>query len=200
MGSNLSNDHSIRQSIMDAVTAVQPFDALEQEHLEDISAWVDSQAPIFRVRKPADPPKHLVSYFVLVDDEARSLMLVDHISAGLWLPAGGHVEVDEHPWTTVTREIVEELGVEAEPLPGFGNQPLFATVTKTRGSKPHTDVSLWYVVKGLSGRAYDYDPAEFRAYRWFGLDEVLDADAGGFDPHMHRSVRKLRAHSSDLRS
>ncbi len=45
--------------------------------------------------------------------QQQKLLLVDHKKAGLWLPSGGHVEIDEHPQTTVQREVREELGIEA---------------------------------------------------------------------------------------
>src|SRR5215475_6387184 len=89
--------------------AVVPFDRQEQEHLSDALAWVASGAPLCRIEKPATPPKHLVSYFVVLDEDA--VLLVDHRNAGLWLPPGGHVEPGEHPRETVSREIREELNL-----------------------------------------------------------------------------------------
>ena len=44
------------------------------------------------------------------------MLLVDHRNAKLWLPTGGHVERDEHPWRTVEREAAEEPGIEARSL------------------------------------------------------------------------------------
>ena len=87
----------MREIIRSELEAIVPFDALETEHLADAIAWVDSGAEIFRVAKHATPPKHLVSYFVIVDGD--HILLVDHKSAQLWLPSGGHVEPDEHPRT-----------------------------------------------------------------------------------------------------
>ncbi len=73
-------------------------------------AWIASGVQIFRTAKPDVPPKHLVAYFALVDPAPRSMLLVDHRNAGLWLPTGGHVEPDEDLAATVTREAREELG------------------------------------------------------------------------------------------
>jgi len=42
-----------------------------------------------------------VSYLLLVDRPAGSVLLCDHRLSGLWLPAGGHVEPGEHPLGTV---------------------------------------------------------------------------------------------------
>src|SRR4051812_44566164 len=52
----------MREEIRSELKAIEPLDALEHEHLADALAWVDSGAEIFRVAKPATPPKHLVSY------------------------------------------------------------------------------------------------------------------------------------------
>src|SRR5436305_14277430 len=99
----------MRTTIATLVQNIRAHDALEQEHIDATLAWIASGAPLFRVEKPAVPPEHLVSYFVLVDEAERKLLLVDHKLAGLWLPSGGHVELDEHPSSTVCRELVEEL-------------------------------------------------------------------------------------------
>jgi hypothetical protein len=56
---------------------------------------VRGDADIYRLRKPEVPRQHLVAYFALVDVEAETLLLVDHINARLWLPTGGHVEPGE---------------------------------------------------------------------------------------------------------
>jgi 8-oxo-dGTP diphosphatase len=153
---------------------------------------VRSGAPIWRTAKPATPPKHLVAYFVLVDAAARSCLLVDHRSAGLWLPAGGHVEPGEDPASTVARESREELGFTAPLLDGLTSQPLFVTQRVTGGLDPgHRDVSLWYVCDADAGRPIEFDPRELRAARWWRFDELATADAARFDPHLPRFLQKL---------
>lgn len=129
----------MKQTILDAVNAISPLDDLEQEHKDDVLAWIKSDAPLFRISKPDNPPKHLVSYFVLYDPQSSQLMLIDHVKAQLWLPTGGHVEIDEDPRTTVNREAYEELQITAKFDTVFGHNPLFVTVTATRGQGIHTD-------------------------------------------------------------
>ncbi len=99
--------------IADIVRAIHPYDSLEAAHLAQTFAWIASGAPLCRTAKPATPPQHLVAYFALFDPHQQKLLLVDHKNAGLWLPNGGHVEVGEHPRTTVVRELGEELGLDA---------------------------------------------------------------------------------------
>src|SRR4051812_41579927 len=90
--------------------------AVERGHLDFAQEWIASGASLFRVEKPAKPDPHLVAYFVLLDLATKKVLLVDHKNAELWLPAGGHVEPNEHPKETVRREIVEELGTIGSPF------------------------------------------------------------------------------------
>jgi 8-oxo-dGTP diphosphatase len=177
----------MRDKIVKAVAAIEPLDDLEREHRDSTIEWIRSGAPIFRTMKPDVPPMHLVSYFALVDDRRGKVLLVDHKLAGLWLPSGGHVEPDEDPRATVVRELAEELGLAAEFMQP---DPLFITVTSTRKDGGHTDVSLWYLLRGDSSRVIEFDRGEFHGVRWFGFDEIpLERS----DPHMRRFVAKMRA-------
>lgn len=177
----------LRKEIYTAVNEIQAFDAIEMEHLAFTKKWIESSAGLFRTEKPATPDPHLVAYFALIDEAANKMLLVDHKKAGLWLPAGGHVEPDEHPKTTVVREAKEELGIEAEFLI---ENPCFLTVTKTVGSVyTHTDISLWYLLKGNSKHALQFDPEEFHQICWFSMDEL---PLHCTDPHLERFVNKLK--------
>lgn len=165
---------------------IHPLDTVEQAHLDDAIAWVQSGAPVFRVNKPATPPKHLVSYFAVVDGE--NILLVDHKNAQLWLPSGGHVEPEEDPRATVVRELKEELGLDIE-LESVG-PPIMVTVTETVGlTSGHTDVSLWYVVKGDESAPLEFDREEFNEVRWFPFS---DLPVERCEPHLKRFMVKIR--------
>ena len=178
----------MRDKIFKIVAAIESLDDLEREHRDSTLEWIRSGAPIFRTKKPDVPPKHLVSYFAVVDEPRRKVLLVDHKLAGLWLPSGGHVEPDEDPRETVVREVAEELSLAADFIhPG----PLFITVTRTVGGDGgHTDVSLWYLLRGDSSRAIEFDRGEFHGVRWFGFEEIPFERS---DPHMRRFIAKVRA-------
>ncbi len=179
----------MRQAIRAELAVIEPHDALEQEHLVEALAWVDSGAELCRISKPANPPKHLVSYFAVV--EGNYILLVDHRNAQLWLPTGGHVEPGEHPRDTVIRELKEELGlVTVRPV----DAPLMVTCTTTVGlTAGHRDVSLWYVVDGSRKQVLSFDEQEFNAVRWFRFNEVPFERS---DPHLRRFVEKLGAVTS----
>jgi 8-oxo-dGTP diphosphatase len=188
MTTNIALRHSsIRENIHHLIRAIIPYDDVEQEHINDTRLWIESGAPIFRVQKPDVPNKHLVSYFVLFDEVHEKILLCDHKKALLWLPAGGHVEIDEDPKTTASRECLEELNVTAD---FWSPHPLFLTQALTVGlTAGHTDVSLWYVLKGDSNKAYEFDQSEFNDIRWFRLDEIPHDKS---DPHMRRFIEKLK--------
>ena len=175
------------------VEGVRPFDDLEARHRFACLAWLRETDDVFRRVKPRTPSPHLVAYVLLCDDQDGSLLLVDHIKSGLWLPAGGHVEPGEHPVETVRREVMEELGVSAVFLPQPGECPFFLTVTETVGTvdQRHTDVSLWFALTSSRDRMLTPDLGEFQGIRWWRPEEVIRTDPKALDPHMGRMIAKL---------
>lgn len=182
----------MRSEIFQLIQEITPFDGLEKTQIQETLDWINSGAEIFRLEKPATPPKHLVSYFLLLDTANRQVLLVDHKKAQLWLPSGGHVEPDEHPRVTVEREIEEELGCKADFLQ---DAPFFLTTSPTAGLDNdkriiHTDVSLWYLLKGDIHQVYDFDKREFHTIQWFGFDNLPYPRT---DPQMERFMQKLES-------
>ncbi len=185
----------MREAIRDLVDAISPVDELEAEHRQDVLSWLESDAGIFRTAKPATPPKHLVSYCVVVDRSGEHALLVDHRDAQRWLPAGGHVEPGEHPVDTARREIDEELRISPPFHRSVGEVPLFVTVTKTGGrSQSHTDVSLWFVFEASRDTKLSADEGEFAGVRWWAATDISPAEGVRFDPHLPRFVDKLHRH------
>lgn len=180
-----------RSLIRDQVAAVSPWDDKEAGDQADILEWVSSGAPLFRIRRPATPARHLAVYCGILDDASRSVMLVNHVKAACWLPPGGHVDEGEDPRWTAQREAFEELGITPEFHEITGQGPFFVTVTQTRGPDSHTDVTLWFVFQGDRGAEIRMDLREFTEVRWFGLDEQAGWPASRFDPQNHRFAAKL---------
>jgi 8-oxo-dGTP pyrophosphatase MutT (NUDIX family) len=184
----------MRTLIAGLVACVGPADAREADDQAGTLAWIASGAEIFRVAPPATPPRHLVSYFALVDSARRLVLLGDHVKSGLWLPSGGHVEQGEDPRDTVVREAREELGIQAVFHGRLGaGQPFFLTATPTVGPDRHVDVSLWFVLVGDQDIPLDPDPREYRGVRWFPLDGLCGWPEERFDPEMSRFGRKVTA-------
>lgn len=174
--------------ILSLLKGIKPFDDMEYLHIQNAISWVESGVTIYRLQKPAFPPKHLVSYFVVFDEHAKKILLVDHKKANLWIPTGGHVEPNEAPKTTVERECLEEIFIQAD---FWREEPLFFTITAiTEPNFRHLDATFWYVLKGKSTDQYQFDQKEFRSIRWFGFDEIPYEQS---DPHMKRFVDKLKS-------
>jgi len=177
--------------VHDLISSLAPGDKLEIDHRSDTLRWLEATDDVFRRVKPATPRRHLVSYVVPTDPRDNSVLLVDHVNAGLWLPPGGHVEPDEHPTRTAYRETREELGIDV----GSGSlddQPAFLTVTRTVGTDHgHKDVSLWFPLSVHRGHALVLDETEFREARWWSPTDIRAADPSRFDPHLTRFLTKI---------
>lgn len=179
----ISNSFSL---IYDTISTITPFDHIEKKQKRETLEWIQSGVQVYRTSEANIPQKHLVSYFVLLDQLERKILLVDHIKAQLWLPPGGHVERDEDPLETVKRECLEELQVEASFIQ---EKPLFLTVTDTVGNTaPHTDVSLWYLLEGSQKNCYRFDTREFHKIKWFSFDQIPYSQS---DPNLKRFMQKI---------
>ncbi len=166
---------------------ITPVDEMEKSHLDDTLEWIQSGAPMYRIQKPDVPKKHLVTYFVLYDEDASKILLTDHIKAERWIPPGGHVDVGENPKEAAVRECFEELKIDAQ---FWSDKPIMLTSSETTGiTAGHVDVSLWYVFKGNHEVEYDFDEKEFHSVRWFKLEDIPFEKA---EPHMKRFICKLK--------
>ncbi|HUN35684.1 MAG TPA: NUDIX domain-containing protein [Trebonia sp.] len=184
----------LRGAISALVSGVCPLDDREACDQASILEWIASGEPIFRTVPPATPPRHLVSYFALIDSARRLVLLGDHVKSGLWLPSGGHVEDGEDPRDTATREALEELGVRARFHEQLGcGRPFFLTITPTVGEHSHEDASLWFVLNCDRDASLDPDPREYRGISWFSLDSPDGWPASRFDPEMGRFTTKVTA-------
>ena len=71
----------MRETILQIISSIKPIDKLEEENINDTISWIESGEEIFRIQKPDVPPKHLVSYFVVIDIGKKKILLMDHINA-----------------------------------------------------------------------------------------------------------------------
>jgi len=184
---------ALKSMITGLVSGIEPTDDLGREHRRNVLSWLAGTDDIFRRVKPRTPSPHLVSYFLLTDRPAGSVLLCDHRQSGLWLPPGGHVEPGEDPVTTVGREAAEELGITAQPDAVLGGRPFFLTMTETVGppATRHVDVSLWFALAGRAGQRLLPDQREFARVRWWTVAELRHASPGRFEPHLLRALDAL---------
>lgn len=182
-----------RNELLTLIRGIAPHDERETADAQDALDWISSDAPLYRIQKPDIPPKHLVSYFAIIDPKSKKILLQDHLLAKLWLPAGGHIEPGEDPAEAALRECEEELGFAANFL--GERKPHFITVTVTNGQGEHTDVSLWYILEASEDMPLVIEPDKFAAVRWWGIDEVLNSPLELFEPSIHRFLNKIQTAS-----
>jgi len=196
---------TIREEIYRLIKSIKPFDSLERRHISEVLSWINSGVEIYRIKKDAIPPKHLVSYALIVDTSTEKVLLFDHKNAQLKLPSGGHIDLNELPVEAAKRELTEELNLS---LPIYQEKsetvsvPYFISIAETVGiNEPHTDVSLWYIFEGDSTRALDTETGEYQKefdnFFWMSFEKVLSIPIKQLDPHMHRVIKKIQEDISD---
>lgn len=168
--------------VLSIVRHINPFDDLEKIDIQNTINWIESGVTIYRLQKPAIPPKHLVVSCMVYDPNAKKIFLVDHKKEKMWLAPGGHVEVSESPKKAAERECIEELG---KPLKFLFDDPVLLT---TGISGAHLDVNLWYALKGDINETYNIDYNEFNDARWFSFDEIPHKKA---EPNIKRFINKV---------
>lgn len=109
------------------------------------------------------------------------VLLVDHKKHNMWLPVGGHVELNENPEEALMQEIQEECGLEVEiigerpAVVGPQTQslitPLYMDIHNITDT--HRHVSLVYFARALSVEA-KLEEREHNAIRWFTRAELHD--------------------------
>ena len=120
-----------------------------------------------------------ITAFIVNDLE--QVLLVNHPKYNMWLPIGGHIELDEDPEQALCREIAEESGLTVTILaskpvlqsPGtkFILTPNYIDVHEA--NPPHKHISLTYFALAKSS---DFTKsAEHDEIRWFTEKELTDA-------------------------
>lgn len=115
--------------------------------------------------------EHFCSFFLPIDIESKSIYLVDHIKAKMWIPPGGHIEEGESPRDAVVREFVEELSyrLEEEKIELF-DLSITSIEDPNRTCKTHYD--FWYAVF-ISQQDFRFERKEFHDARWFSFEEAV---------------------------
>ena len=117
-----------------------------------------------------------VAVFVVSD---RRVLLHRHVSLGMWLPPGGHIEPGELPDEAAVREVLEETGVDVVlrgerglsiEYPRQLVQPAGIQVEDIAPRHQHIDLIYFAEPAAQS----DIDPIHARTVQagWYSLDEL----------------------------
>jgi len=173
----------VHSRIGDIVAAINPFDEQERREITQVADWIESGKSLYR---GSGCDHHLIAYFLPLDFEHRSVLLGHHNRSGLWLPGGGHLEPGEDPLSAMLREMKEEIG---EQWPALLPLPYFLSICPEVGeAEVHTDIALWYLVRGDGHTIPSFDPREFSQMRWYSWDRL---PIGRTDDNLARCMEKV---------
>lgn len=118
-----------------------------------------------------------VAFFIVFED---TVLLVHHPRYDKWIPAGGHIELNEDPEQALFREIAEETGLDVELLadkpeinsPGTKFLPTPAYLDVHEANLPHKHISLTYFARATTNQAILSD--EHSELKWFAENNLDD--------------------------
>lgn len=124
-----------------------------------------------------------VTCFILHPTELKTL-LIHHKVLDMWLPVGGHIELDENPDQALLREVAEECGLTIEVLSHrhTGDYPntmmlLIPEVVDMHAfgdSTTHRHVNFTYHARAESADV-KLEAEAHHDIRWFTAEEIRDA-------------------------
>lgn len=114
----------------------------------------------------------------------NKVLLIHHKKLNIWLPIGGHVELDENPDEALFREIKEECGLEVEVMsekqPNFKIEgtkflyvPAFMNIHDI--NKTHKHIGLIYFAKAKSEQ-FMHNKEEHNKIRWFAKEDLDNSE------------------------
>jgi len=114
---------------------------------------------------------HICSFFLPINKKTKSIYLIDHIKAKMWIPPGGHIENKEHPVQTVIREFEEELDHKLT-----NEKTRLFDLSITPINRPWHNCMIhydfWYLVE-VEKISFNYLKKEFYQGGWFDFNNGL---------------------------
>lgn len=122
-----------RESLLEALAVLHPFDETEKEMLGRLRDFVARNPDCFSSEFPEG---HITAGAWILDYTRRYVLLTHHGKLGKWLQLGGHADGETDPLATALREAREESGlttirpltdsifdVDVHPIPAHGVKP-----------------------------------------------------------------------------
>ncbi|MDP3727985.1 MAG: NUDIX domain-containing protein [bacterium] len=109
------------------------------------------------------------------------LLLIFHNKLQIWLPPGGHIELNETPDQAVKREVKEEINLEIELLQyntlssgrNVREECALPFYTNVHNVGDHDHYGLFYLCKAKDISTLKGNPKELRECKWFSLDDLM---------------------------
>lgn len=110
----------------------------------------------------------------------NKVLLIYHNKLDLWLPVGGHIDINETPDQALAREIKEEVNLEVEiigkssvPLVGNAKQNLALPFhTNLHSVGDHDHYGLFYLCKAKNAHDLKFNIGELKGAEWFSIKDL----------------------------
>lgn len=174
----------IRESYIQAISAISPCDEIEAKDIEKTLKWLESAE---HVNKPHNMDEHLGVFSVILSEDRKQTFLLNHRKAKLWLPPGGHVDLGQKLDECAVMEVEEELGMKEPKL--IIDIPVFLTRTLTQGTNAgHIDVTAWLLLEGEVHSTFEIQEKEASQSGWIQIEELLQTAELS---NLHRGFKKI---------
>lgn len=157
-----------KKQIADLIDQVKKINYIDQQIIFKFQQFINNQ---WFLTKSEGSTTHLGTFFLPINNKTKSIYLVDHIKAKMWIPPGGHIEKDELPINTIRREFKEELNhqLTTEEIKLFN---LSVTPINRLWENCVTHYDFWYSVS-IEKFPFNFLKKEFNDGKWFDLEEGL---------------------------
>lgn len=131
--------------------------------------------------------KHFGVTVYLYDPSQDKFLFVNHKKLGRWVAPGGHLEENEDPCETATREVLEETGLQFDfvnpklKVPDIDNiikMPYAIQLNKIKENHEHLDCVYLGIIK--DGKA-TLNERESNGLSFFSLNEIMSEDFLSFE-------------------
>lgn len=177
---------NIKSILLDRVKQLSLKSYTNQSFLKKCIRLIQSNEGVI---KRDNISRHFCCFFVPLHVPTKSIYLAHHIKAGGWIPPGGHIDPDETPESTVTREFQEELSFKLtdEVMSLFNISPVYIEHPKT--CEVHYD--FWYTVLCKKQTPFVYEKKEFHDAGWFPIEKAIQISKRDNEKNMLEKIKNL---------
>lgn len=174
---------------LNAYLAAHPADEARLQHLIGQLA----SDPDIAVR--SNMAGHVTSSLLVLDTTRQRVAMIFHNAYQIWIPAGGHLELDSpSPLHSAFREAAEEMGIVGIQLTSdlgtlpidIDTHPITARPSRNEGAHHHHD--FCYLAIAPAGTELVPQLEEVAAARWLDVTEYLAMT----EPRAQRIGQRLR--------